>query len=1214
MKIKQLVIAASVASFFSTAHSSSLISLSAQGGDLNHESAIQILVDNKESFNKLQRGIYAVKLPGKGALLDDIKRGNKVTVDTTQIEKSQSEVIEQLKFIDSGVQILQRLKLVENAVHVNSTEAALKHLQAQFSGVSYVKLKDASSDSHLQKPEGKALVSKVKAEDINVAILSSGIDYTHAALGGEGTVEAYQLAMDNFVNGWDGFPTEVVVDGLDFVSELGGYFDYNPIALDQEYQDQYSGYVYPTGLGTRIASSVLAKAPNAKIMAYKIYGYVNGQVFGGDRVTISLALERAMDPNGDGDISDRADILLIDSGRLLGYFNSDDAAHSGDTYLTLLLKNLSAMGTLVVAPAGENQVESHFNISQTGVHPDSLTVASANQVDGNIIPSAYSPYGPARGDQVLKPDLMALGENVTVASVGTGNGMEQTSGAFIAAAQVAGEIAQLMIERPELNALQAKAILMNTANPQVVYDNSNLDTNAPITRQGAGLSNVNAALSSPVLVWNKDNFQANLYFGFADVANSKTLVKNMAIQNLSDMPQSYRLSSSFNRSNNNNAAVSLSFPDTLTVASNSTVNFSVLMTLDDAKISDWAMGSNDEYTMDNWAKIEVDGHLTLTSANGESPTLNLPFMVIPKGQGDLDAIPLSHLDEYSTVFSQDWGMGSSSGILENFIELQNNSSRNQTYAVLPIMGSVETAKADTKGNMFERVAGGIYDEAQCESGKKLVIGAQFFESFDLLAANHWERGIRMFQVKAYPKWVVDQYGPDAANIELNIWSDDMVVFTMFVELNEVGKPETYFLDLSQPYDNTQPYARYKTSSLPTLAAPGSRTVVSSICTSDLYHHSYDSDSAFDEKLGFQFSSDRAALPDYGEDIIQYNPMQYGGLESETVFDPWWGTQTYNYHSGSKAGIANTTNVERAPRFSLVDYEYPISDQLSYLPFIDLPPGEMAQVRIATDFLCSNSGGGIGVSVSVDCPFSEVMLFNTETPFFKTQNLSEGSVIAYPESGQTFVVSENAPDGSLIGQIAVGNRYLYAIEGKTVELYLANSIPGTPFILSKEGNIYVHDSSTIDYEQNDQFELMVYAREGNTLSKTVPVTINLLNQADIAPELLAAIPTIEGIQSSALSFALDVYFKDQEGDLLTFFSSDLPAGLSVSEFGELSGIPEESGEFNAVLNISDGAQSLDVTLTFAIAAAPAPQATTSSGSGSLGLLLLGIFTLCISRRR
>jgi hypothetical protein len=102
--------------------------------------------------------------------------------------------------------------------------------------------------------------------DVKVAVLDSGIDYTHFMLGGPGTQEAYEAAYGgspySFENQQrDGlFPTLVVVDGYDFVGEFTTPFpDDDPI-------DSF-------GHGTAVSEAILTVAPNAKLVAVKVRGH-----------------------------------------------------------------------------------------------------------------------------------------------------------------------------------------------------------------------------------------------------------------------------------------------------------------------------------------------------------------------------------------------------------------------------------------------------------------------------------------------------------------------------------------------------------------------------------------------------------------------------------------------------------------------------------------------------------------------------------------------------------------------------------------------------------------------------------------------------------------------------------------------------------------------------------------------------------------------------
>ena len=89
--------------------------------------------------------------------------------------------------------------------------------------------------------------------------------------------------------------------------------------------------------------------------------------------------------------------------------------------------------------------------------------------------------------------------------------------------------------------------------------------------------------------------------------------------------------------------------------------------------------------------------------------------------------------------------------------------------------------------------------------------------------------------------------------------------------------------------------------------------------------------------------------------------------------------------------------------------------------------------------------------------------------------------------------------------------------------------------------------------------------------------------------IAGVP--EAVEGEAFDFDVSSFFDDPDaGDTLTF-SADLPAGLSISTAGVISGTPVADGSFAITVTASDGQASVASSFTLVVDDAPAPAVQT-----------------------
>lgn len=202
---------------------------------------------------------------------------------------------------------------------------------------------------------------------ITVAVIDTGIDYTHAAFGGLGDPAVY-AANDPTVIEPGTFPTAKVVGGYDFA---GTDYDAGEPALSVPVPDDDP--LDEGGHGTHVASTIAGwgsddmgpgVAPEASLYALKIFG-----AEGSTNLTLQ-AIEWAMDPRGLGHLGEPVDVINMSLGVDWGPADETDPEY-------IAVENAISIGVVVVASAG-NAGDSSYIVGSPSVVDGAISVAASS--------------------------------------------------------------------------------------------------------------------------------------------------------------------------------------------------------------------------------------------------------------------------------------------------------------------------------------------------------------------------------------------------------------------------------------------------------------------------------------------------------------------------------------------------------------------------------------------------------------------------------------------------------------------------------------------------------------------------------------------------------------------------------------------------------------------------------------------------------------------
>jgi subtilisin family serine protease len=498
-----------------------------------------------------------------------------------------------------GAQVLFQASLAYNGIAVSVRAAQIDKLRALpgVVGVRAVPPKQRSNAAAVPFVGAPAVWSAsggLTGRGMRVGVVDSGVDYTHADFGGPGTPAAYSGNNRAIVEPGT-FPTAKVVGGYDFAGDAYDATSSNPAnriphpdpdPLDcnghgTHIASTLAGFgvnadgttyrgPYTSGLDFSHFSIGPGVAPEAQLYALKVFGC------SGSTELLTLAIERAVDPNGDGDPSDHLDVLNISLGSPFGSDDDPDA---------VAVDNAVRAGVVVVTAAGDTG--NTFYATDSPASAQLAIAVGASYDTARATPPLtptdslweWSARGPQRGNGAIKPDLVAPGVRLKSADFGTGTGAFEMTGTSTATPQVAGAATLLRQLHPSWKPELVKAALINTAAPTRMASGALY----PPSLTGAGRLDMTRLAALDLVAYVDDSRDTiALMYGAPWISRTTTLARPLRLANHSEGTRVVTLSATTVVTE---AGVTVEFPHApITLPPRGTLTIPISVTVDPAAL------------------------------------------------------------------------------------------------------------------------------------------------------------------------------------------------------------------------------------------------------------------------------------------------------------------------------------------------------------------------------------------------------------------------------------------------------------------------------------------------------------------------------------------------------------------------------------------------------------------------------------------------------
>lgn len=395
-----------------------------------------------------------------------------------ELEKAQAALFSRIRSRSAGAEMLYGLQRTYNGMVMRVRAADV----ATVAGMRGVKAVHPMQPKYPQNSTSVPFIGVTSAwqyyayvtgEGVKLGILDTGVDYIHAALGGSGNTAQYAANDTTDPSDIADYPNTRVVGGTDLVGD--DYNGENAAVPDDDPMDAngHGTHVAGTAAGWAVTTAGLVYsgpwddttpfdtfrvgcgvAPNADIYGVKIFGA------SGSTWYVPQGIEWTTDPDGNGDYSDRMDVVNCSVGSPYGVWDEPDV---------VAMNNAVALGVFYACSAG-NSGDAHYINGSPGIASRACSTASGLDMHSATGLRITSPLGIA-GDYACQPssigpalDSTGFSGNIVMAEPA------DAASALTNAAEISGNIA--LIDRGSVDFLTKVANAQDAGATAVIVANN----------------------------------------------------------------------------------------------------------------------------------------------------------------------------------------------------------------------------------------------------------------------------------------------------------------------------------------------------------------------------------------------------------------------------------------------------------------------------------------------------------------------------------------------------------------------------------------------------------------------------------------------------------------------------------------------------------------------------------------------------------------------